>query len=51
MLRHKIGNIIYFYDITATKGGPSLSSFVPPCDSEIVPSGYFVKNLCQQAMP
>ena len=36
VLRHKIGDIIYFYDITAAKGGPSLSSFIPPCDSEIV---------------
>ena len=31
MLRHTIGNILrYFYDITAAKGGPSQSSFIPP---------------------
>ena len=35
MHRHKVGYIIYFYNITAAKGGPSLSQ-LPTCDSEIV---------------
>ena len=30
VLRHKIGNIIYFYSITAAKGGPSLSQLHSP---------------------
>ena len=34
---NKIGDIIYFYDMTATKGGHSLSSFIPPiCNSKLV---------------
>ena len=36
MLRHKVGDIIYLYDITAAEGGPCLSSYIPPCDSGIV---------------
>ena len=30
VLKHKIGDIIYIYDITAAKEGPSLFSFIPP---------------------